>query len=66
MSVSKDESTVGSPVSSAWRSRSSMYQPMRRSVSSVGKYAPWIRTGTLPPGGRKSMSPLPSSASAPF
>jgi hypothetical protein len=39
---------------------------MRLSVSSVEMYAPWIRTGALCPGGRKSMSPFPRRASAPF
>ena len=39
---------------------------MTFSVSSVEMYAPWSRIGSLLPGGRNSMSPLPSSASAPF
>ena len=33
-------SCSSTPSSSEWRSRSSMYQPISRSVSSVGRYAP--------------------------
>ena len=36
------------------------------SLSSVEMYAPWSRIGSLLPGSRNSMSPLPSSASEPF
>ena len=47
-------------------SRRAAYQSITRSVSSVAMYAPWSRIGSLLPGGRNSMSPLPSSASAPL
>ncbi len=44
----------------------SVYQSMRRSVSSFERNAPCNRAGSLFPGGMKSMSPLPSSDSAPM
>ena len=44
----------------------SVYQCMSRSVSSFDKKAPCNRLGSLLPGGMKSMSPLPSSDSAPM
>ena len=39
---------------------------MMRSLSSVEMKAPWSRIGSLFPGSRNSMSPLPSNASAPL
>ena len=64
ISVSNPDSAETTP--SLCCSINSVYQPMSRSVSSVERYAPCIRTGSLCPGGRNSMSPFPSRASAPF
>src|SRR5437588_272448 len=50
---------------SSW-ARRSVYHPIKRSVSSVEMKQPWMRTGSLLPGGRNSMSPFPSNVSAPF
>src|ERR1041385_89889 len=39
-----------------------LYHSIKRSVSSVEMNAPWTRIASLFPGGRNSMSPLPSDA----
>src|SRR5207249_7428232 len=38
-----------------------LYHSIKRSVSSVEMYAPCTRNGSLFPGGKNNMSPLPSS-----
>ena len=62
-------STAISPWASIATFRASflaVYHCISRSVSSLDRNAPCSRLGSLFPGGMNSMSPLPSSDSAPI